>query len=279
MPDLLHVEDVFWIWTEPTGIAVYDFPFDGVLACRRPFRRPEQIEVVARIGAFSDYPAQFAELAQQGMKLVHTPEEHFRATQLPNWYPLIADLTPKSIWFDGTPDPKVIEAELGWPVFMKGVRQTSRHKRSLSIIDGPVALEAALEVYAQDKVLKWQGVVCRKLERLRPVEDPVPDRIPSSFEFRSFWWRGELVGFGRYWFEGRDYAATAEEQAAAVAVAGEAARKVKVPFLVVDVAQAVDGRWIVIECNDGQESGYAGVSPFGLWQKVVELERGRAPRP
>jgi hypothetical protein len=48
-----------------------------------------------------------------------------------------------------------------------------------------------------------------------------------------------------------------------------------VPFLVVDVAQDVDGRWWVIECNDGQEAGYAGVSPFALWQRVVELERAR----
>jgi len=49
-----------------------------------------------------------------------------------------------------------------------------------------------------------------------------------------------------------------------------------VPFLVVDVAQTEAGRWVVIECNDGQESGYAGVSPFGLWQKIVDLETASA---
>jgi len=45
--------------------------------------------------------------------------------------------------------------------------------------------------------------------------------------------------------------------------------------LVVDVAQSIDGRWIVIECNDGQESGYAGVSPIGLWQNIIALEKAR----
>jgi len=42
-----------------------------------------------------------------------------------------------------------------------------------------------------------------------------------------------------------------------------------VPFLVVDVAITAKGRWIVIECNDAQESGYAGVSPLALWTSIL----------
>jgi hypothetical protein len=30
------------------------------------------------------------------------------------------------------------------------------------------------------------------------------------------------------------------------------------------------GRWIVIECNDAQESGYAGVQPQLLCKQVLE---------
>jgi hypothetical protein len=56
-------------------------------------------------------------------------------------------------------------------------------------------------------------------------------------------------------------------------VAQEAVTRLGVPFLVVDLAQRVDGQWIVIECNDGQESGYAGVHPFAMWQNVVEIEK------
>jgi hypothetical protein len=33
--------------------------------------------------------------------------------------------------------------------------------------------------------------------------------------------------------------------------------------------------WIVVECNDGQESGHAGIAPIGLWQAVVAAERRR----
>jgi hypothetical protein len=131
-----------------------------------------------------------------------------------------------------------------------------------------------MQMYEHDPILRWQPVVCRELVNLRPVEDPMPDRIPSSFEFRTFWWRRTCVGHGRYWWEGRRYDWTPAERDAALTIASEAARRVDVPFLVIDVAQQVDGTWIVIECNDGQESGYAGASPLTIWQNIVMIERG-----
>ncbi len=119
---------------------------------------------------------------------------------------------------------------------------------------------------------------------LRFVEPGVAGRIPVSFEFRTFWWRpgGEgdprCVGFGPYWWEASPYPPTEAERASALALAGEAARRVLVPFLVVDVAMTAEGRWIVIECNDGQESGYNGVQRLLLWQRIVEAERAAQGR-
>jgi hypothetical protein len=69
------------------------------------------------------------------------------------------------------------------------------------------------------------------------------------------------------------YGLTEREEDAALAVAREAAWRLRVPFLVVDVAQTVEGRWLVIECNDGQESGYAAVPPSELWQQIFAIER------
>ena len=275
--DLFHLESAVWLWTSTVGVSIYDFAFEPLFACRRPYMRPEEVEVIARVGALSDYAQTYRDLQGEGIRLVHTPDENLRATRLPRWYPLLEGLTPKSLWFSAPPDPHTISEELGWPIFMNGARQTSRHKRSLSIIAGPDELRRALDYYAQDPVLSWQDVVCRELVPLRFVEDPDPERIPSSYEFRSFWWRGELVGIGRYWWEGTDYHLTEQERTEALGVAQEASRRVDVPFLVVDVAQRADGGWIVIECNDGQESGYAGVSPLALWQEVVRIERKASP--
>lgn len=57
-----------------------------------------------------------------------------------------------------------------------------------------------------------------------------------------------------------------------LAFAGDCVARLGVPFLVVDVAQTEAGRWIVIECNDGQESGYAGVQPRALWRRILDIE-------
>jgi hypothetical protein len=273
--DLLFVEDAIWILTAPTGVGVYDFAFDRFLACRRPYERPRQVHAVARVGAIADYPGLVERWLDQGVRLIHSPEEHRRASELPGWYPRIAQLTPKTLHFTGPPDARLIERELGWPIFMKGARQTNRHRKTLSVIEGPERLAWALDEYAKDAVLRWQDIVCRQYVPLRAVEAVSADRVPSSFEFRSFWWRGELVGFGRYWWEGRDYEANAKETTEAVALGRQAASLVDVPFLAVDLAQTADGRWIVIECNDGQESGYAGVSPFAMWPRIIESERRR----
>jgi hypothetical protein len=271
--ELLLIDEALWLLMSETGLPAYDFPIDRFFPCRQPWQRPTEVGVVGRNGAFEDYPARYNALLGCGMRLVHTPEEHLRCSDLTRWYPLIEDLTPRSVWFDEAPEASEVGRTLGWPIFVKGVRQTSRHRRSLSIIESPTGFSAAMAAYRADPILRWHRIVCREFVPLRPVEDPIPDRMPSSFEFRTFWWQGELAGFGPYWSEGRKYLAGQEEREAGLSVARQAAARLNVAFLVVDIAQSLDGRWIVIECNDGQESGYAGVSPLGLWQTIISVEK------
>lgn len=273
--DLLRLEDTLWLLVTPTGQASYDFPFAHIFACWRPYELPEGLVAVARAGAWSDYAERYRDLETRGIRLLHTPEQHLLASELPHWHPRLVDLTPRSVVFDERPDAETVERELGWPIFVTGERHTSRHRKPLSLIEGPDAFRHAMEVYASDSILRSQRVVCRELRPLRRVEKGAPDRMPSSFEFRTFWWYGELVGWGRYWWEGSPYSPKAQEERGMLAVAREAVRRLAVPFLVVDVAQEVSGQWIVIECNDGQESGYAGLSPVTLWQSIVAAERAR----
>jgi hypothetical protein len=237
--------------------------------------RPQNTSVVARCGPFEEYEQRYRELLDHGMTLINSPSEHLLGSELPHWYPLLEDLTPRSVCFDTIPSVDDVSSRLQWPVFIKGQRQTSRHNRSIAIAEGPDAFQRAMNIFQQDPILGWQKVICREYVPLRPVEDVVPDRIPSSFEFRTFWWRQELVGIGRYWWDGKPYEMTVDERKVAIDLAKEAALRLSVPFLVVDLAQTAEGEWIVIECNDGQESGYAGVKPLALWQRVLEIEKDR----
>ncbi len=258
--DFFLLNSKLWLITQHQNLPIYDFDFARYFPLHRPVTSPGNITAIARIGGFGDYEQHGRDLLALGISLIHSPEQHHRCSELHLWYPLFHDLTPKSIVFDGPPDIDRISHELGWPIFMKGSRQTSRHKKSLSIIQDPDHLRRALEQYQQDDILHWQQLACRQFVPLRKIEDiEHQDRLPSSFEFRTFWWKNNLVGFGRYWWGGKDYTPTPAERSAAIDLAAEAARRINVPFL-------------VIECNDAQESGYAGVHPVSLWQNILDLE-------
>ena len=57
-------------------------------------------------------------------------------------------------------------------------------------------------------------------------------------------------------------------------IGGEVARRLRVPFLVIDFAETAEGEWVVIECNDGQDSGYAGVDARAMWRRVIGILGG-----
>lgn len=95
--DLILVEDAVWVIEGKIGLPVYDFPLSEFFACRRPWQRPERIEAIARFGAASNYDELYEQLAADGIFLIHSPEQHLLASELPQWYPLLKDLTPKSL--------------------------------------------------------------------------------------------------------------------------------------------------------------------------------------
>lgn len=269
---VFQMKDILWMLTKSTGIGIYDFDFERFFECRHHWKLPTRLTATARIGAIHNYAELYDLLLGEGIQLIHTPEEYQRCGELPNWYPLIREFTPKSVWFDDLPTVDEVVSQFNFPIFIKGARQTSKHNKNLAIVENKNALEKLLQAYANDPILHWQKLVCREYVNLKSVGDAHSDEIPPSYEFRTFWWRGRFVGVGRYWYMADDYQWTEKERSQALAIAQTVAERVNVTFLVVDVAQRTDGEWIVIECNDGQESGYAGLSPFLLWRNIAEIE-------
>ncbi|WDI42221.1 ATP-grasp domain-containing protein [Bremerella sp. P1] len=273
MAELLLVDDLLWVWTNPIGVGIYDFDFRNFFPCRQPWQRPQELTAVGRCGALEDYSTEYDNLRDEGVRLIHTPQQHEIASELAQWYPLIEGRTPRSKVYQDAPSGQAVAETFQFPVFVKGSRQTSRHQKSLSIANSPEEFEQLMARYASDPILNWQSVVVREFVPLRHVEKNAQGKIDSSFEFRTFWWKRQFVGAGRYWWEGRAYQWSDVEKSEALTLAESVACLIDVPFLVIDLSMTADGEWIVIECNDGQESGYAGVSPISLWQNILEIER------
>lgn len=273
---LLSLEGAVHVLSRPFGVPSYDFDFERSFACTHPVYLPEGTRAAARLGPIADYAAVYEALAAIGILLVNDPAASFRANDLRGWYPLIADLTARSLWFDGEPDLDRVAEEIGYPVFVKTVQQTLRHRRDASVVADREALERAVAAYRADPVLGAQPLVFREYLELSPLPAPPrhAERIPGGREIRSFWWKGRLVGDGPYWSRDGGWAPSPVDRTRALAISEEAARRLDVPFLVVDAAQRVDGSWVIIETNDAQESGHCGVAPVDLWRAIIEAERG-----
>lgn len=271
--DFVRVESAIWVASKKINVPAYDFQFDPLFRLDRP-RLDEEVSVVSRIGAIRDYALLYQNFLDYGFRMVNSPEQHDLAGELEHWYPLIKELTPRSRVYEGFPSLEDLYKDFTFPIFIKGNRQTSRHNASLSIARSEDDFMRIKAAYAEDAILHWQKVVVREFIPLHPLDIEVAGKVPISLEIRTFWWRGQFVNAGRYWSQYLEYSFTSEQINAALEVGEVAAGRLDVPFLVIDLALTQEGNWIVIECNDGQESGYCGGQPHVMWSRIIDLEKG-----
>ena len=262
------------ILVKETKSSVYDFRFRDYFECKS-ITDSIDTPVLLRIGAIDDYAKIGTLLESSKMKLLVTEQEHKRASLLEHWYPLISEYTPASRVYNKLPALDVLLLDFTFPIFIKGNRHSSQHKKSLSIINNAETYETLGSKWLHDKYLHWQKPVVREYIPLKSVGEVLDqDVIPHSYEFRFFYWKQVLVGYGRYWNIGKDYYLQKQDEDLAITLAENVAKIIDVPFLAVDIAKTQNDNWIVIEVNDGQESGYAGVNRIALWENIMRIERG-----
>lgn len=271
--NLFQLEDVLWIIQSPVGVPNYDFEFKRYFNFQTVYQIEKEIVAVGRFGASRDYRQLTENLKKQKIRLINTPEESERAGLLSKWYPLIKEMTPRSKCYDSFPETSEILKEFDWPIFIKGDRQTAKHNKKLSIARNSEELEHIRENYRKNTILHWQSIVCREFIDLRKVGKGHSEQISPSFEYRFFFWKKHLVSAAPYWTETNAYKWTKIEEIQAKKLAQKAANILDIPFLVIDMAMTNKGDWIIIECNDAQESGYSANFPYLLWQRIIEIEK------
>ncbi len=93
--DIFHLEETLWLGNKPVGVSTYDFLFEPLFHCRRPYELPLSKQLICRVGAFDDYETAYSQFNDIGFKLINNTEEHRRASELSLWYPLIEQFTPQ----------------------------------------------------------------------------------------------------------------------------------------------------------------------------------------
>ena len=271
-----RIEDLFELTTEISvatkreNVGSYDFDFRNYFQVKTIIGETKS-NLILRIGAINDYENVYNYFAETGLNLINSVEEHNKISLLPNWYENIKEFTPRSKVFETLPTFEQIKDDFKFPIFIKGERQTNKHKKELCIAENRNEFENILIAWKTDPILNWQKMIIREFVYLKPIEKNLANQLQKSFEIRVFVWFGQILSIGQYWESDNRVQLDRIDENKIKELTEIVFNKLIVPFMVIDFGKTVKNEWIIIELNDAQESGYAMNSKIHLWNNLIEL--------
>jgi hypothetical protein len=181
-----------------------------------------------------EYSSLIAAIEQCGAKPFTNPDQYLGAHHLPNWYPLLSDLTPETRIYPKDFDIVAALKTLDWEAyFLKDYVKSLKTNRG-SIIRDPMEAPAVVAEMIEYRG-EIEGGIC-----VRRVEDFLPESEERFFVLRG-------VG----------YSAT---QSPIPSIVQKCAERIASKFFSVDVIRRRDGELRVVEIGDGQVSDLVGWS-------------------
>lgn len=268
--DLFEITSEISVATKRVNVSSYDFDFRAYFQVKTIIGETRS-NLILRIGAVNDYEKVYNYFAEAGLYLINSIEQHNKISLLPNWYEDIKEFTPRSRVFETLPTFGQIRNEFEFPVFLKGERQTHKHKKELCVAENKSQFESILMAWKTDPILNWQKMIVREFVDLKPIENERANQLNKSFEVRVFVWFGKILSIGQYWESENKIQLNRIDENKITEMVEIVYEKLLVPFMVVDFGKTIHDEWIIIELNDAQESGYAMNSKLNLWNNLVNL--------
>ena len=199
---------------------------------------PANAQVVYRGWMFTEHRYQCLERAvvAAGGQLLTSVRQYLATHHLPNWYPLLADLTPLTRVFSQEADLSAELQALGWPGFFVKEYVKSLKTSVGSRITDPKDIGRVISEMRtfRDEI---EGGIC--IRQLEPIQTDTERRY--------------------FVLNGRAFASRAAD--GIPTPVSVAAARIDSPFFTVDIAQRSDGVSRIIELGDGQVSDLVGWSP------------------
>jgi hypothetical protein len=168
-----------------------------------------------------------------GAQMWISGDEYRSNHYLPNWYPLISDLTPETHFFKVDDDLEGGLNELGWEQFFIKDYVKSLKTSVGSIINTPAEISTVIA-----EMQKFRGTIEGGI-CVRRVEDFIPETERRYFAI-----------------DGRCFAPSVDEEIPAIV--DECVRRIDRQFCSIDVIDCQDGSKRIVEIGDGQVSGLVG---------------------
>ena len=227
--------------------------------------------IAAYISDAGYYQALEQALLRKGIRLINDQASSDRAMEFEQFYPLIQDLTPKSVIVSSEDDiPRAIE-QIGWPMFVKGgIKSDKEGGWDACVVHDEASLLSRYKYFSRRPITGRNKLIARQVAPLRR-SGAVIGGFPESREYRTFLLNGKLLGMGYYWSNVDPFGELGHDEPNVRQLAEKAACRVNTPLMAVDLGQLETGEWIVIETGDLQFSGVTQMPHMLFWEKIGQI--------
>lgn len=225
---------------------------------------PKDSLVIGRYSVLPFFEELTKELPLKNSELINSHRQHRYIADITGWCDDLAEFTPKTYtqWGD--------LKEGVWVV--KG-RTNSRKFRwnTHMYAEGRTALLRVISNLYTDQMIADQGIVVRDYVPLLKLGEGI-NGLPISAEWRCFCYKDNILATGFYWsnFEELSPGNLPQEGINFLKKVTTIVSK-KVNFYVVDIALKENKKYMVVELNDGQQSGLSCVNPDEMYGNLAKF--------
>jgi len=211
------------------------------------------------------------------IKLINSYKEHCWIADVYSWYDLLQEHTPKT-W----KAEEILNINIEGPFVVKGQTNSRKSQWKTHMFASKENLGQVIANLMEDSLIGQQQIYIREYIPLVTFMYGIND-LPITEEYRIFMYGTNVLSSGYYWasyvedlpipirFHGLYSDITDNKDA--YKLINNVAVKIKDYwqkdlFFVMDIARTKDGKWILIELNDGQMSGLSCCSPEELYSNM-----------
>jgi len=220
--------------------------------------------VVGRYSVLPFYDELCKELKCRNSFLINSFAQHNFIAKM-EYINVIKEYTPATYFeWHGLPEGQYV---------VKGLTNSRKHQWKHQMF-APTKSEISKVVarLLDDSLVRDQGIAVREYIPLKQFDIGIND-LPITNEWRVFVCYGKIVDYGYYWAnfpEHKPYDKLPQEAVDLLYVVIEKLKSYA-NFFVLDLAETKDGKWIVIEMNDGQMSGLSMIEPMSFYTNLKKI--------